>query len=288
MWAVSDHAATQASTRPRPALTPGPLRLLGDERLARLAATGSERAFAVLYERHHQALYRYCRTIVRHDEDAADVLQTTMARALTALARGVPDAPMRPWLFRIAHNEAISLLRRRRPTTDLDRAPELEGRRIEDRVEERSRLATLVADLNELPERQRSALVMRELSGLSHDEIAAALDIPVSGAKQAIFAARTGLQDFAKGRAMQCAEVQRIVSERDGRMLRGRPVRAHLRDCESCRALRDAIGARRSDLAALAPPLPASAAAGLLSGILGGGGGAGGGGAGGGGGGGGT
>jgi RNA polymerase sigma factor (sigma-70 family) len=255
-----------------------PTRLLGDERLAQLAAAGSERAFARLYERHHQALYRYCRAIVRHDEDARDVLQTTMVRALAALGRGVPDAPMRPWLFRIAHNEAISLLRRRRPTIGLDRAPELEGRRLEARVEERSRLTTLVADLQELPERQRSALVMRELSGLSHEEIAGALDISVHAAKQAIFDARTGLQEFAKGRAMDCADAQRIVSERDGRMLRGRPLRAHLRSCAACRDLRDAIGPRRADLAAIAPPLPAAAATGLLSGILGGGHGGGGGG----------
>jgi RNA polymerase sigma factor (sigma-70 family) len=269
---VSDYAASSTAAPRRRAPAPRvPLRLLGDERLARLAAAGSERAFAVLYERHHQALYRYCRTIVRHDEDARDVLQTTMARALAALGRAVPDAPMRPWLFRIAHNEAISLLRRRRPTIDLEQAPEREAPGLEARVEERSRLTALVADLQELPDRQRSALVMRELSGFSHDDIAAALDISVSAAKQAIFDARSGLQEFAKGRAMDCADVQRIVSGRDGRMLRGRPLRAHVRSCESCRAMRDAIGARRADLAAIAPPLPAAAATGLLSEILGGG-----------------
>src|SRR3954449_176102 len=269
MWAVSDLAAS-----PSAPARPLPLRLLGDdERLARLAAGGGERAFAVLYERHHQSLYRYARTIVRHDEDARDVLQTTMARALTALRRrGVPDAPMRPWLFRIAHNEAVSVLRRRGRTIELEEAPEPAAPSLEARVEERSRLTTLVADLQDLPVRQRSALVMRELSGLSHEEIAGALEISVSAAKQAIFDARTGLHDFAKGRAMQCADVQRIVSERDGRMLRGRPVRAHLRGCAACRAMRDAIGARRADLAALAPPLPAAAATGLLSGLLGGGG----------------
>src|SRR4051794_20674152 len=196
-----------------------------------------------------------------------------MARALTALRRrGVPDAPMRPWLFRIAHNEAVSVLRRRGRTIELEEAPEPAAPSLEARVEERSRLTTLVADLQDLPVRQRSALVMRELSGLSHEEIAGALEISVSAAKQAIFDARTGLHDFAKGRAMECADVQRIVSERDGRMLRGRPVRAHLRGCAACRAMRDAIGSRRADLAALAPPLPAAAATGLLSGLLGGGG----------------
>jgi DNA-directed RNA polymerase specialized sigma24 family protein len=77
---------------------------LGDERLARLAARGSQRAFAAVYERHHQALYRYCRSILRDDTDAQDALQSTFTRALSAIKRGQRSAPLRPWLFRIAHN----------------------------------------------------------------------------------------------------------------------------------------------------------------------------------------
>lgn len=254
------------------------LRAFGDERLVRLAAGGSERAFAAIYERHHQALYRYCRSIVRNEHDAQDVLQTTMARALRALRKGPPDAPLRPWLFRIAHNEAISVLRARKPTAELGEADQLTGPSVEGRAEERARFALLIADLGDLPERQRSALVMRELSGLSHSEIAAALELSLSGVKQAIFAARVGLQEFAKGRAMACAEIQRLISDADGRALRGRSVRAHLRWCPGCGALRDAIGQRKSDLAVIAPPLPAAAAAGLLARLLGGGGHAGGGG----------
>src|SRR5881227_3223340 len=87
---------------------PGHLALLGDERLARLVTAGHARAFAVVYERHHQALYRYCRSILRHDADAQDALQSTFAAALAALSRGQRDAPIRPWFFRIAHNEAVS------------------------------------------------------------------------------------------------------------------------------------------------------------------------------------
>lgn len=267
MWTMS--TTTAASTR-----APGagrPLRLLKDERLAHLAAAGNERAFALLYERHHQTLYRYCRSIVRHEQDAQDALQATLTKALVALAKGAPDAPMRPWLFRIAHNESVTLLRRRTATADLDQAGGVAAPGIEDRVEERRRLATLVADLHELPERQRAALVMRELSGLSHVEIAAALQISVSGAKQSIFEARAGLQECERGRAMECTDVQQLISDADGRSLRARPVRAHLRGCAPCRELRDAIATRREDLAALAPPLPAAAAAGLLSKLLGGG-----------------
>jgi hypothetical protein len=76
-------------------LLPGPL--LSDERLARLASRGSASALAVLYERHHQALYRYCRAIVRNHEDAQDALQSTMTRAFSALRASERDLAVRPW-----------------------------------------------------------------------------------------------------------------------------------------------------------------------------------------------
>src|SRR5579859_352042 len=82
------------------------LSLLDDERLTRLVGGGSERAFTVLYERYHQPLYRYCRSIVRADPDAEDALQSAFACAFAALRRGQRAAPVRPWLFQIAHNEA--------------------------------------------------------------------------------------------------------------------------------------------------------------------------------------
>src|SRR5262245_7712558 len=106
---------TRSATPPRRALGGGRLRLLSDDRLARMAADGNDAAMATLYERHQGALLRYVQTIVRQPEDAADVVQTTMTNAMVALRGGVPDAPVRPWLFRIAHNEAIGALRRRRP-----------------------------------------------------------------------------------------------------------------------------------------------------------------------------
>src|SRR5947209_7628751 len=243
--------------------------VLGDERLARLAAAGHTRAFAVVYERHHQALYRYCRSILRNDPDAQDALQSTFAAAFAALGRGLPDAPIRPWLFRIAHNEAVSTLRRRRLTADLSEASEWCTTSVEDQVEERAELGLLLRDLRELGERQRSALVMRELSGLSHEEIAIALRTSVGAAKQTIYEARRSLFEFAEGRAMPCDEIRRTISDADGRALRSRRVRAHLRGCTPCTAFAAAIPARSSDLRALAPPLPTLVAAGLLEQIVG-------------------
>ncbi len=245
------------------------LALFGDERLARLVAEGNERAFAALYKRHHQPLYGYCRSIVREDADAQDALQSTFAAALVALRGGQRSAPVRPWLFRIAHNEAISVLRRRGAGEELSEASERSVASAEDRADERERFALLVADLRELPERLRGALLMRELSGLSHEEIAIALDTSVGAAKQAIFDARKGLSEFAEGRAMSCEEIRRSISDGDGRVLRGRRVRAHLRDCGTCAAFSAAIPARRDELQALAPVLPPVAATMMLSRLIG-------------------
>ena len=232
------------------------------------AARGDDAALTAMYERHHQALYRYCRSILHHDEDARDALQSTMAKALAALRDEERDFELRPWLFRIAHNEAISRLRQRRDAVDLDAVGTLGTDSLAQTVEDRERLALLRADLRDLQERQRSALVLRELSGLSHEEIAVVLDSSARAVKQTIFEARTGLHECAEGRTMLCADVQRALSDGDGRVLRGRRVRAHVRSCRACRTFKTALAQRPADLAALAPALPASAGAALLAHLL--------------------
>jgi RNA polymerase sigma factor (sigma-70 family) len=222
-------------------------------------------ALAAMYERHHQALYRYCRSLLHDDEDAREALQSTMAKALAALQDEHRDFELRPWLFRIAHNEAISRLRLRREAVDLDAVGTLASDSLAQTVEDRERMALLRADLRDLPERQRSALVLRELSGLSHAEIAVVIDCSARAVKQAIFEARAALHECAAGRTMLCADVQRALSDGDGRVLRGRRVRAHVRSCRSCRAFKTALAQRPADLAALAPALPATAGAALLA-----------------------
>ena len=79
-----------------------------DEQLASHVADRHDSAFTTLYERYHQPLYRYCRSLLHNDADAQDALQSTFTSALAALRADRRDAPLRPWLFRIAHNEAIS------------------------------------------------------------------------------------------------------------------------------------------------------------------------------------
>src|SRR4051795_3361353 len=121
------------------------LRLRREGTLRSRAARGDAAAFSAVYERHHQALYRYCRSILHHEEDAQDALQSTMTRAFAALQHEERDFELRPWLFRIAHNEAISILRRRRTTGELPDQPAPGD--LEDRVSEREELRLLRMDL---------------------------------------------------------------------------------------------------------------------------------------------
>jgi RNA polymerase sigma factor (sigma-70 family) len=244
------------------------LRLRRAPALRAQAARTDPAALTAMYERHHQALYRYCRSILHDDEDARDALQSTMAKALAALRDEKRDFELRPWLFRIAHNEAISRLRQRREVVDLDAVDKIGTDSLAQTLEDRERLALLRADLRDLPERQRMALVLRELSGLSHEEIAGVLDSSARAVKQTIFEARAALQECAEGRTMLCADVQRALSDGDGRVLRGRRMRAHVRSCRACRQFKTALAQRPADLAVLAPALPATAGAALLAHLL--------------------
>jgi RNA polymerase sigma factor (sigma-70 family) len=259
------------ATLQSPTLRSGVLSRLGDEALARRAAAGSDAAFTALYERYHGPLLGYCRSILLNDEDAQDATQNALENALRSLPRREPGRPLRPWLYRIAHNEAINVVRRRRPhaeLTELDE-PTVPGPEVDS--EHRVRLAQLVDDLRGLPERQRGALVMRELSGLSYDDIATALGISNEATRRAVFDARSALHEAVDGRATECISVRHCISDGDRRSLRARRIRAHLRSCNDCATFELAIHARRADLHLLGPLLSGPAIAGVLGGGAGGG-----------------
>jgi RNA polymerase sigma factor (sigma-70 family) len=242
----------------------------GDEALVEQAARGDASAFGAVYERHHRALYRYCRSILGHHEDALDAVNTTMVKAWEALLRGRPNAPLRPWLYRIAHNEAITVLRRRHVHACLDEAHPDRSSSPDEALDTRQRLVTLRADLAALPERQRNALLLRELCGLRHDEIAHVLAISPAVARQTIYEARVGLHEAEAGREMACMAVRHVLSDGDGRGRRARRIRSHLRACRSCSSFEATLRRRPKDLAGLVPPLPGAASASLLARLLGG------------------
>jgi RNA polymerase sigma factor (sigma-70 family) len=251
------------------AAAPRPSSLLSDERLTRRAVGGDERAFAAIFRRYHQPLYRFCLAIVGNRDDAQEALQNAMVKVMRALPGEERRIELKPWLYRIAHNESIDLLRRRRATQELDVEQIGPGYGLAEDAAARERLRALIADLKELPERQREVLVMRELGGLGFDEIGIALGTSGAVARQTLYEARQSLRQMEEGREMGCEQVMRALSEGDGRVTRRRDLRAHLRACRGCSAFGEEIKRRERDFAALSP-LPAVAAAGMLQALIGG------------------
>ena len=238
--------------------------------LVRGASRGDERALEKIYRDFHQPLYRFCLAIVGNPQDAQDALQNTMVKVLRALPGEKRSIALKPWLYRIAHNESIDLVRRRRPELSLEAGEPRVGEELTEKVEARRRLRLLIADLSALPERQRETLLMREAAGLSFGEIAAALETSAAVARQTLYEARIGLRQMDAGREMDCEAVTKALSDRDGRVRRRRDIRAHLRDCAHCRRFAEEIDSRSDALAAISP-LPAVAAAAMLQGLIGGG-----------------
>jgi RNA polymerase sigma factor (sigma-70 family) len=243
-----------------------PLQLLGDERLAQMAAAGDRRAFDVLFQRHRRGLERCARSIVGNEHDAQDVLQTAALKAFVGLRGRSPQAPLRSWLYRIATNEAITALRRRRarPAEELGDLVADVTRGPEELLLLREDLRHLLDDLEHISERQRSALLMRQSLGLEYDEIGRRMQTSALAARQCVFSARRALRRSADGREASCATVRATLAQGDGRALRAGPIRAHLRCCPECRALSPG-GRVRSRVAALLPALPGFMRA-LLSG----------------------
>jgi RNA polymerase sigma factor (sigma-70 family) len=241
-----------------------------DAWLVRRAVKGEQRAFAAIYRRYEQPLYRYCRSILGNAEDAQDALQNTMVKAMRALPGEQREIQLKPWLYRIAHNESIELLRRRRDQTELGTELASPASGPAEEAALRERLQRLLEDIAQLPERQRGALLMRELGGLDFAEIGAAFETSDAVARQTVYEARLSLGQLEAGREMSCEKVMLELSDGDGRVTRRREIQAHLRECDECRRFGETIASRRRDLAAIAP-LPAAASSALLHAVLGGG-----------------
>jgi RNA polymerase sigma factor (sigma-70 family) len=261
-------ASSPAPGSSRSAGSVGISRLLPDDLLVGRATKGDRRAFEEIFQRYHQDLYRFCLAMVGNPQDAQDALQETMVKVLRALPGEKRHIQLKPWLYRIARNESVETMRRRHDSVEIE--PELTASTVElaETAEDRERLRKLFADLEELPDRQRAALVMRELAGLRFAQIGAAFDTSAAVARQTVYEARLSLRQMEAGREMSCEAVTRELSDGDGRITRRREVRAHLRSCPSCRAFRDGMTERHRDLAAIAP-LPLALSAGLLHGVFG-------------------
>jgi RNA polymerase sigma factor (sigma-70 family) len=167
-----------------------------DERLVDLARSGNDRAFEAVVTRYRRPLLRYCRRLLPA-ERAEDAVQQTFLNAYRAIGAGEAELNLKPWLYRIAHNASLSLLRQNGWTHEqLDE--QFDGvLQPPQAVEQRERVREVVKAVQELPERQRDAVVLRELEGRSYDEIATALGVTGGAVRQLLNRARTNLRAAA-------------------------------------------------------------------------------------------
>ena len=153
---------------------------------------GEEPAFRELYRRHTPALYQLALRIVGgSDVDAQDVVQETWIRATTRLAQFRWESSLRTWLSGITINLSREVLRRRarRPTTALEDAPEpsVPPTAVGDRLDLERAIAAL-------PPGSRMVLILHDIEGFTHEEIARRLRVSVGTSKSQLFAARRALR----------------------------------------------------------------------------------------------
>jgi RNA polymerase sigma factor (sigma-70 family) len=227
-----------------------------DAELSRRVAAGDGAAFATLDERHRRALVRYARSLLRRSEhDAEDIVQDVLIRAHDALRAGKAPDELRPWLYRLTRNRAIDEVRRARWGADAldDEAVVVADDRQDPEavLRRRETMRRLVDDLADLPVRQRTALLARELDGHSPEQVAAQLGVSVPAAQMLATRAR---ENLLKARAAHEADHDEIrAALLDARERGVRPAEHVLRHVKQC----DACGAYQRDLRRLSRQLQA-------------------------------
>lgn len=185
------------------------VRALSETELVELARRGGENAIRQLIERNNQRLFRAARSVLRNDAEAEDVVQETYVKAFTALAGFRGDASFSTWLTRIALNEAVSRLRRRKNSTELealDQAVSADTGLVSlfplslaplpaDTEAARSEMRQLLETaIDGLPEGFRTVFVLRDVEGLSTEETAEHLKLKPETVKTRLHRARRMLR----------------------------------------------------------------------------------------------
>jgi RNA polymerase sigma factor (sigma-70 family) len=233
------------------------LRLRSDEQLLALFRAGNEEAFGAIHDRYRQRLFAYVRQMLSPGsrQDAEDVMQDVFVRAYGALRADEREVNVRAWLYRVAHNRCIDHLRR--PTPPPAEIFEMSRKPLHDPIVEAQRredLRRLVEDVGRLPEQQRSALLMREIDGMSYADLASALDVTVPAVKSLLVRARVGLVESAEARDADCCEIRDdLLGSYDRGVKASGRARKHMRSCVGCREYREALRGMRRSFAALTP-----------------------------------
>lgn len=183
---------------------------LADEELSRRLREGDAGAFEALLRRYSQPIYNFALRMLGDAADAEDAAQHTFVEAFEKLPWTEVDAPIRPWLYKVARNKCIDLIRRRRvvPLVSLE-GPTEEGGGLDppalgplpEELYERAELQQLLGEaIATLAERSREVVVMRYVGELTFAEIGLALGMPENTAKTLFQRAKGQLRAYLRKR----------------------------------------------------------------------------------------
>jgi len=176
-----------------------------DQELVERVQRGDKRAFDLLVLKYQQKVANLVSRYVRDPSETLDVTQEAFIKAYRAIPNFRRESAFYTWLYRIAINTAKNYLvaqKRRPPGSDIDAetAEQLDvGTRLKENATPENHLLekeigeTVKQAIDELPEDLRTAITLRELEGLSYEEIARAMDCPVGTVRSRIFRARAAI-----------------------------------------------------------------------------------------------
>jgi RNA polymerase sigma factor (sigma-70 family) len=235
------------------------LRLQSDERLIALIRRGQHAAFETLFSRYQSRLLAFCRHMLGSKEDAEDVLQEVFAAAFNAILADERDINVRPWLYRIARNRSLNHLRKASAigVDSMDVHFADGGVSTAEKVMRRESFRQLIGDVQQLPETQRTALLLREIDALSYEQISDAMETTVPAVKSLLVRARISLAEAAEARKLTCEQARLELGEVAEGLVKISPaVRRHVRDCERCHMFRKQLKDNNLALAVIMPVAP--------------------------------
>jgi RNA polymerase sigma factor (sigma-70 family) len=229
-----------------------------DDELIAEIIVGSNAAFEVLYQRHSPGMLAMARQLLDSPTEAEDAVQHAFLASYRELESGVTPTYPRAWLYAIARNRCLTLIRDRREVAAEVAEPSTVG--LAEEVERRSDLRDLLRDMRRLPEEQRTALALFEMGGLTQAEIAKVMRIDTGRVKALVFQARSNLIHARAASDATCSSVRSQLSTLRGGRLNTRELRNHVRDCEGCAEYAIAVREQRRRLAIVLPVVPLMAA----------------------------
>lgn len=173
-----------------------------EDRLLENLRKGDEQAFKLLVDKYHRMVFSACYAILHNSEDADDIAQEVFIEIFRSLHLFKGEAKLSTWIYRIAINKSLNLVRKIRYRKLLRPLETILGIEMSvrnresasDKVESSEQTSLLYSAIDSLPENQRTAFLLNKYEMLTHEEIAEVMDTTISGVESLLHRAKANLR----------------------------------------------------------------------------------------------